>query len=120
MKNSGRKRINTASMKADGLRTVLSFHDDFLNENTIVEHTKGPQSILLPKFHRELNPIERVWGQAKVYCQAYTNFTLGRLQQVINPALDSITIDNIQKFSGNVGITEKHTENIRLERQWQK
>ena len=29
--------INTNRMKADDMRTVLSFHDDFQNEKTIVE-----------------------------------------------------------------------------------
>ena len=94
--------INTANMKADDMRTVLSFHDDFLNENTIVEHYlkgRGHKAYFLPKFHCELNAIERVWAQAKVYCRAYTNFTLIRLRQIIDPALDSVTVDNIRKFS---------------------
>ena len=80
------------------MRAVLSFHDDFLNENTIVAHylkDKGHKAYLLPEFHCELNPTERVWGQAKVYCHAYTNITLSRLRQVIDPALDSVTVDNI-------------------------
>ena len=29
--------INTQTMKADDMRTVLSFHEDFMTENTIVE-----------------------------------------------------------------------------------
>ena len=90
--------INTANMKADDMRTVLSFHDDFLNENTIVEHYlkgRGHKVYFLPKFHCELNAIERVWAQAKVYCRTYTNFTLNRLRQIIDPALDSVTVDNI-------------------------
>ncbi len=28
---------------------------------------KGHTAYFLPKFHCELNPIERVWGQAKRY-----------------------------------------------------
>ena len=29
--------ISTSRMKADDMRTVLSFHDDFQNEKTLVE-----------------------------------------------------------------------------------
>ena len=94
--------INTVTMKADDMRTVLSYHEDFVTEDTIVESYlkgRGHKAYFLPKFHCELNPIERVWAQAKVYCRAYTNFTLIRLRQIINPALDFVTVDNIRKFA---------------------
>jgi hypothetical protein len=89
-------------MKADDMRTVLSYHEDFATEDTIVENClkgRGHKVYFLPKFHCELNPIERVWAQAKVYCRAYTNFTLIRLRQIMHPALDSVTVDNIRKFA---------------------
>ena len=60
-------------------RKILSNHDDFRNEKTILERfliDRGHKVIMIPKFHCELNPIERVWGQAKRYSRAYTNFTL--------------------------------------------
>ena len=63
--------INTATLKADDMHTILSFHHDFRTERTLVELfilDKGHQVVFLPKFHRELNPIERVWGQEKCYC----------------------------------------------------
>ena len=94
--------INTSRMKADDMRTVLSFHDDFVNEKTIVEHfitDKSHTCLFLPKFHCELNPIERVWGQAKVYSRAHTNFTLVGLRAIINPsALNSVSTDLMRKF----------------------
>lgn len=52
----------------------------------------------MPKFHCELNAIERVWAQAKVYCWAHTNFTLVKLRQITNPALDSVFVYLIQKY----------------------
>lgn len=82
--------INTERMKVEDMQMVLSFHEDIKNKKTLVDKYithKGP-SLFLPKFHCELNPIERVWGQAKVYSRAHTNFTLPGLQSIINPALD--------------------------------
>ena len=80
------------------MRTVLSNHEDFVREKTSVEHyieSRGHTALFLPKFHCELNPIERVWGHSKRYCRAYTNFTL---RQIINPALESVTVDLIRNF----------------------
>ena len=94
--------INTDWMLADDMRIVLSNHDDFVNEQTIVQHyleSRGHMVFFLPKFHCELNAIERVWAQAKVYCRAHTNFTLVKLRQIINPALDSVTVDLIRKYA---------------------
>ena len=88
-------------MKADDMRTVLSFHNDFLNEQTIVEHyiqSRGQVALFLPKFHCELNPIERVWGYPKRYCRAHTNFALPTLRQTINPALDSVSLELLRNF----------------------
>jgi len=39
-----------------------------------------------------------VWGQAKVYSHMYMNFTLPRLRQIIDPALDSVNMDLIRKY----------------------
>ena len=81
-----------------------------MTENTIVEQylkERGRQAYFLPKFHCELNPIERVWAQAKVYCRAYTNFTLPRLHHIINPTLDSVTIDMIHKYARKARDYEK-------------
>ena len=33
--------VNTERMKADDMRTVLSFHDDFVNEQTMVEKLRA-------------------------------------------------------------------------------
>ena len=55
--------VNTNEM-----RKVLSEMDDFKNETCRIEHFlngKGHICLFLPKFHPELNPIERVWSQAK-------------------------------------------------------
>ena len=88
-------------MKAKDMRTVLSNHDDFWNEKAAVHNyveSRGHRVFFLPKFHCELNPIERVWGHSKRYCRAYTNFILVKLHQILNPALESVSTDLIRKF----------------------
>ena len=52
--------------------------------------------MLLPKFHCEINPIERCWAQAKRYVRAHTNYTLGGLRQNVPQGLDSVTVENIR------------------------
>ena len=93
--------INSSTLKADDMRTILSNHDDFLNEKTEVKHyieNRGFQCFFLPKLHCKLNPIERVWGQSKRYCRAYSNFTLRKLRATIDPALDSVSVDLIRIY----------------------
>ena len=64
------------------MRVVLANHNNFINEKTIVEHFleshAWTQSFSCPSSKSELNPIERVWGQVKVYTRTHTNFTLVR------------------------------------------
>ena len=102
--------INTVRMNADDMRVVLSNHEDFRTEKTIVEHyltDLGHLVVFIPKFHCEFNPIERVWGQAKVYCRKYTNFKIQRLREIINPALDSVSTDTIRKYFRKTAEYEK-------------
>ena len=50
------------------LEAILKEHDDFKNEKSMVERfisSRGHECLFLPKYHCELNPIERVWGRAK-------------------------------------------------------
>ena len=55
----------------------------------------------------ELNPIERMWAQVNVYCRVYTNFTITKLRQIINPALNSMSVDLIRKFARKARDYEK-------------
>ena len=90
--------INTATLSADDMHTILVQHDDFKNEKQRVIsylERKGHTALFLPKFHPELNPIEQVWGQAKRYSKCHCNYTHKSLRKVIDPALDFVTLDNI-------------------------
>ena len=50
--------------------------------------------MFLPKFHPELNPIERVWAQLKRFTKAHCKYSLPSLGKNIPLAYDSVTIDN--------------------------
>ena len=52
---------------------------------------------MLQKFHCELNPIERVWAQSKRYTKAYRKYNIQSLCNNIFPALDTVTLENMQK-----------------------
>ena len=47
---------------------------------------------MLPKYHCELNPIERVWAQAKRYSRAHCKYNLVSLRKTIIPALESVPL----------------------------
>ena len=61
-------------------------------------HNRQHCCIMLPKFHCELNSIERCWGQSKRYTRVYTNYTFPNLRKNIPLALDTVTIENIKKY----------------------
>ena len=89
--------VNTKKMNADQMRAILGSHPDFKSQKSQVEdflQQKGHVAVLLPKYHYELNPIERVWAQAKWFSRAHCKYTLQSLRTVINPALDSVTLEN--------------------------
>ena len=50
------------------------------------------------KFHCELNPIERVWGQSKKYTRANCDYSFKGLEETVRPALESELGFNTQIF----------------------
>ena len=92
--------IDTRNMNAEKMRKVLGSHPDFKNEKSRIERflveEKRHIMVMLPKIHCELNPIERVWAQAKRYSKAYCNYSFRSLKNIIHPALDSVTLENVQ------------------------
>ncbi len=54
--------INTATLLGPDMKIILANHDDFKSEKTIVENyiiNRGHYVHFIPKFHCEMNPIER-------------------------------------------------------------
>ena len=77
-------------MNAAKMREVLLQHDDFKNQSAIVEekvHSRSHMCMFYPKFHCELNPIEKCWCCAKKYSRAYCNGSITRLREIVPKAL---------------------------------
>ena len=78
--------VSTAGRGADWMRETLAKHSDFRDEKSMIEHVlveKGHVPCFLPKFHPELNPIERVWAQLKRFTKAHCKYSLPSLRKNI-------------------------------------
>ena len=63
-------------MKVDDMRKELSSYPDFVHERNELEyflHSRCHACHFIPKYHCELNPIERCWAQAKHHTRTYCN-----------------------------------------------
>ena len=80
---------------------ILQDMRDFKFQKNKVEElilNKGHQVLFIPKFQCEINPIEKVWCQAKKYTRANCNYTFAGLEKTITPALDSVDVDLVRKY----------------------
>ena len=93
-------------MKPEEMWEVLGSHPDFQNETSSVERflveEKKHIMYMLPKYHCKLNPIERVWAQAKRYARAYCKYSIISLWKTITSALESSSLESMQKHFRNV------------------
>ena len=115
--------INTDSLNAEKMREILKQHDDFKNEKPrlITELEKESHiALYLPKFHPELNPIERVWAQSKQYTKAHCKYTLPSLRSSVPLGLHSVSLDNIKNFQYMFAYFEGHVAGSKLEEQVKK
>ena len=93
--------IDTSQMvKADMINCLSNMHDFKFEKSKVENHiaTRGHRCLFLPKFHCELNPIERVWCRAKLYARNQCDYTFQHLHQTVQPALDSVTTDDVRKY----------------------
>ena len=93
--------IDTRGMKAKDMRELLKSFPDFKRQSTLLEtyiQQRGHICIYYPKYHCELNPIERVWCQSKKYTRAYADGTITRLRKIVPEGLNSVTQDQIKKY----------------------
>ena len=93
--------VNTCGMNAKKMREILATHEDFSSQKTILEELVESQShicLFLPRFHCELNPIERVWCHSKKHNRANVNGSITRLRDILPHAFDSCSPELIKKF----------------------
>ena len=93
--------VNTTGMNADKMRQALNTFDDFKNKITILEqhiHDRGHICVFIPKFHCELNAIERCWCHAKKHTRAYANGSITRLRTIVPEGLNTCKPELISKF----------------------
>ena len=93
--------VDVRGMKAPDMRRVLREMPDFKYERSKVEKYlcgRGHRAIFIPKFHCEINPIERCWGAAKHYTRQHCDYTFNGLERTIERALNSVPIDLIRKY----------------------
>ena len=91
--------VDTSGMGGDQMRKTLAEMDDFKNEKSLIEcylTEKGHIAVFSPKFHPEINPIERVWAQLKRYTKVHCKYSIQSLRKNIPDAYDSVTLENIQ------------------------
>lgn len=58
----------------------------------------GGDVVYLPKFHCELNPIERVWALAKQKARLRCEYTFAALQKAVPECLDEVSVASIRRF----------------------
>ena len=91
--------VSTVGKGADWMRETLPKHSDFRDEKSMIEGMLVERAHIpcfLPKFHPELNPIERVWAQLKRYTKAHCKYSLPSLRKNIPMSYDSVSLDNIR------------------------
>ena len=80
-------------------KRLLGAQPDFQNEPTSLERIVGARHwpLFLPKFHCELNWIERYWGAAKRYCRKHCGYSLVALRAMVpiclSQSLDELPAD---------------------------
>ena len=92
--------IETTGMKADKMRETLRSFPDFKCQKTMLEkiESRGHVCLYFPKFHCELNAIERNWCHAKKNTRAYCNGSIVRLRRIVPESLETVSVELIYKF----------------------
>lgn len=93
--------VNTNGLRKEDMVKIVEEMRDFKFQRTKVEElilNKGHRVMFIPKFHCELNPIERVWCHAKSYTHSRCDYSFVGLENIIDAALDSLTVDLMRNF----------------------
>ena len=63
-----------------------------------VVQSSGHDILFLPKFHCELNPIERVWAHVKNDLRKNCEYSLKSLRVRLPDALNSVPVEAIRRY----------------------
>lgn len=94
---------NRTGCKPEGgccARTVLSAEPDFQQQKGCLQEElecRGQLVIFYPKFHCELNFIERYWCGCKWYARENCQYTLEGLRETVPEALNSVPSATIHR-----------------------
>jgi len=91
-------------------KCVLSRNSDFEEQLNMVdeiiatynkEHGTSHKAIILPKYHCELNPIERCWARLKWYLREHCSYDFEGLKEAIKEGLSehNIPLELIRKYA---------------------
>ena len=100
-KGDGRAGCNLELEGGCCARTVLSQERDFQEQKGRLQEeleASNQQVIFYPKFHCELNFIERFWCAAKYYACENCSYSLNGLRALLPAALDSVTTPSIHRY----------------------
>ena len=95
------RRIDTTGMRREEMIKVVSEMRDFKYQKTRVEElilSRDHRVMFIPKFHCELNPIERVLCHAKRYTRSHCDYSFPHLEKIIDEALDSVSLELIRNY----------------------
>lgn len=89
-------------------RTLLANQRDFREQRGKLEEmitARGHKIIFYPKFHCELNFIERFWASVKFYIREHCTYNIQGLRTNIREAVRSVPVETIFRY-------HKHCERI--------
>ena len=94
--------VDVKGMNAEKMRERLNTYSDFSTQKNILQELVERKGHILcmffPKYHCELNPIERNWCHAKKQARQYVNGSIVKLREVVPRSLDSVTTEMSDKF----------------------
>jgi hypothetical protein len=96
--HSGLKRKVDGIDKTNCMTTIFMALPHIEGQRSIlaqITEGRGHRCMMLPKFHCELNPMERRWGRAKWYTRRHCNSSLKSLRRIVIVALSR---ENILSF----------------------
>lgn len=96
------RNIDTNGMRKSEMAAILNNHEDFKNQRPWLEEIctgAGHAIIFFPKFHPELNWIERYWSNAKNYARRHCDYTFENLRATVPTALNQVSVQTMRRYA---------------------